>query len=408
MRRSDKPYRFRQCKGRAISVEFSFIPGKRISTGCYDMPSAVLWAEEYLRNAGVVQKTIPTLSVFARDFFVRTDPQSFQARQKAFGHEYSWRYYRDKQGHLDNYILPAFGGYLVTALTMRMIEDFIVGVGRKNGKALANDTKNKILVSFRFIMEDVKRCGYRSDNPAEEVRMLADNSEERDVLRPDELAVLFPPDPDKRIEIWGSTMWALYFSIFYDTGMRPGEIAALRVCDIWKTKNGIAVGTDRGVDTQERRVVSRVKTSGNGLPNRGGLLYWDTAEILIRHIEEKGLHGEDLLFTTSKVGVLTTATSLKHFKTVLSRNGIELRKGLVQYSMRHSYETYRRGDMPDEILAASMGHTRLRNDYDHQTVPDLLRRLDGSRDAFFENRERLGRADADIIPFEEAIRKGRR
>ena len=64
--------------------------------------------------------------------------------------------------------------------------------------------------------------------------------------------------------------------------------------------------------------------------------------------------------------------------------------------------------MPDEILAASMGHTRLRNDYDHQTVPDLLRRLDGSRDAFFENRERLGRADADIIPFEEAIRKGRR
>ena len=382
------------------------MPGKRISTGCYDLPSAVRWAEEYLRTEGFITEKIPTLREFAKDFFKRSDPDSFRARQAAFGRDYPERYYRDKQAHVDNYIIPAFGDYIVTSISMAMIENFLVSLKGKGKGKLANDTKNKILVSFRFLMEDVKRKGYRSDNPADEVRMFRENNKPRDVLRPDELAVLFPPDPDKRIEVWGGLMWACYFSIFYDTGMRPGEIAALRVCDIYQTPNGLAVGTERGVNSQTRSINERVKTTGNGLPNRGGLLYWDTAEILVKYIELNNLHGEDLLFKGKRLRVLTTATSLKHFKTVLQKHGIEVRENLVQYSIRHTYETDRRGDMPDEVLAASMGHTKLRNDYDHQKVPDLIRRLDSSRAAFFESRRRGDSPDSSgIIPLEEAIRK---
>ena len=38
-RSTDRPYKFRACSGRPISVEFDFMPGKRVSTGCYDMPA---------------------------------------------------------------------------------------------------------------------------------------------------------------------------------------------------------------------------------------------------------------------------------------------------------------------------------------------------------------------------------
>ena len=85
-------------------------------------------------------------------------------------------------------------------------------------------------------------------------------------------------------------------------------------------------------------------------------------------------------------------TSNKHFKCVLKKLGL-YHEGLVQYCLRHTYTTERRGDMPDELLAISMGHTKLRKDYDHQKAQDLIRRLDAERDAFFENRDRLGKDD---------------
>ena len=403
MRRSDKPYKFRNCKGRAISVEFRFMPGKRLSTGCYDMPSAVLWAEQYLQNNGMPSKAIPTLSEIGKDFFTKEGKGSYRERMEALGYEYPDSYYTQKQAYLDNHILPVFGRHLVTAINTMAIEEFIINKKGTKGQPLANDTKNKILVTFRTIMEEVKRLGYRPDNPAAEARMMAKKSEEREPLYQYELERLFPPSPAERIKIWGNAMWAVYFSIFYDTGMRPGEIAALRVCDIYKTKNGLAVGTDRTINTKERKEKKRVKTTGKGIAERVGLLYWDTAELLIDYIENNDLHGDDLLFHSKKLGILTTPTSLKHFKSVLKKEGL-MRDGLVQYSIRHSYETDRRGDMPDEILAISMGHTKLRNDYDHQKAKDLIRRLDKARTAFFENRNR-SKEESDIVSLGEAEKK---
>ena len=60
-----------------------FNPGKRISTGCYDMPSAVLWAEKYLRDMGMVSDAdVPLFRDFAKDFYnaARCWPSSLLAR----------------------------------------------------------------------------------------------------------------------------------------------------------------------------------------------------------------------------------------------------------------------------------------------------------------------------------------
>lgn len=60
--------------------------------------------------------------------------------------------------------------------------------------------------------------------------------------------------------------------------------------------------------------------------------------------------------------------------------------------------------MPDSILAVSMGHTKLRDDYDHRTEKDMIRLLDRNRDSFFENRGRRD-ADADVVPLDGAKKK---
>ena len=407
MRRSEKPYRFRQSKGRAISVEFTFQPGKRISTGCYDIPSAVLWAEDYLLRMGrPLPGSIPLFRDMASGFFLRTDEGSFRERERSLGREFTESHYKREDARVRNYLIPAFGSFLVSAITRPMIEAWAVSMRGKGGRELASDTRNKNLTALRLILDDAVRRGFIDRNPAVDVRITVHNKE-REALPQEAVRTLFPEDPGERIRIWESEMWAVYFSIAYDTGWRPGEIAALRVCDIWQTPKGLCVGTTREVSKDEHRIVERVKTTGKGYSKRPGLLYYDTASLLVSYIEKNGLHGEDLLFRAPrrKDGLLMPETSNKHFKKVLEKYGF-YHEGIVQYCCRHTYTTQRRGDMPDEVLAISMGHTKLRDDYDHQKMQDLIRRLDAARDSFFENRRRL-EEEPDILPFEEARKKNK-
>ena len=407
MRRS-RPYRFRHPKGRCIQVEFDFMPGKRISTGTDDPAEAVLFAEDYLDSEGreMDRRGVPTLSEFARGIFLRSGRGSIRDMDRLYKRNYSEKHYREKQARVDRYILPEFGSYLVTAILTRSIEAWLpYVVSADTGRPLADDTKNKLLVAFRDVMEEVRRSGYRDDNPARDVRLIRAEGEARKPLPKHVMALLFPPDIDERVRVWGSEMWALYFSVFYDTGMRPGEIAALRVCDVYRTPRGLAVGTLREVSNVERRIVERVKTTDKGMRKRPGLLYDDTAALLVRYVVGKGLRGEDLLFTAPRCreGLIFDDTSNKHLKDTLRRLGV-YEEGMVQYCLRHNYETDRRGDMPDSLLALSMGHTRLRDDYDHQQTVDMIRRLDDERDSFFANRSRDGRNDA-IVPLSELMER---
>ena len=403
-RLNNRPYKLRQHKKRAIDVEFDFIPGKRISTRCWDMAGAVLFAEDYLRNNGLKRETQITLEDFSKNLFTSKEVGSIYATDRLYNRVYPDSYYKKKQAMLDNYILPTFGKYLITAITARSIEIWLPSIRPIRGSSLSDNTKNKILVVFRDVMKEAKKRGYRDDNPAEEVCMIKERTKERNALPAKALLMLFPSNMEARIKVWGSAMWAVYFSILYDTGMRPGEIAALRVSDVYSTARGLAVGTARSVDSNERLIKNSVKTTHKGRKERGGLLYSDTAELLMRYIEKERLHGDDMLFRSEngKDGILFAETSNKHFKLTLKKLGL-YSPGQVQYCLRHNYTTNRRGDMPDDILALSMGHTKLRDDYDHQNVKDLIRRLDAARDSLFENRERLGKA-GDIVPLEESLK----
>ena len=404
MRRAEnRPYYFKNKKSRpAIEVRFAHIPGRWFSTGTKDMAEAVLFAEARLHDDGLEKpESIPTLRGYCRDFYMKEDSGSFRDRDRKFKKARAPKYYEKAQAMLDNHILPRFGDILVTAISEKAIEEWLPTIKRAtDGKNASDNTKNKILGVFRDVMDAVRRDGYRSDNPAREVESITAESEERQPVPPDQTAVLFPSDPEERIRIWHSDMWACYFSIFYDTGMRPGEIAALRVCDIYLTPSGYAVATKRTANNDLRRIVERVKTAGKGYSERLGLIYDDTAELLLGYIKKHKLSGDSYLFHGPRGAFpLRCETANKHFKSILKEHGF-FEEGMVQYCLRHTYETERRGDMPDDILAISMGHTKLRADYDHRKPEDLIRSIDGRRDSFFASRRRRDCED-DIISIDK-------
>ena len=380
-----KLYKLHQIKGRNIEAVFLHAPGKRISTGTRDMAEAVLFCENHLKQDGIIGSTTPTLAEFAKGFFTRRDYDSVHAREKAFGRDKRAKWYDDKQALLDDYILPRFGGYLVDAITPVAIENWIVAVQGKRHDELSACTKRKILDCFRYVLDDAARKGYTTTNAARVIKPPVERAAERRALTIYEQGVLFPEDTDARIRIWGSSMWALYFSVMYDTGFRPSEVGGLLVGDIYSTPKGQAVYTTHTINAETRRLEERVKTSGKGMESRVGLLSTTTAKLVVLYLEEIEATDERaplfLLERVRKDSYVYNETANKHFKSVCARQQIT---GVTQYTLRHTFATYRRGNMDESSLALAMGHSNgVRNDYDHRTATILIAQLENERARIF-------------------------
>ena len=391
-RASGKPYRFIRRKSRPIEVIFRHIPGKRFSSGTYDMTEAVLFAEAFMENEGFARTSIPLLSAFAKDFFIRSDSGCIKARLDSFGKSREDIWYKENQQRLERYIIPRFGSYKIDSIMAPAIESWIAGLQGIKKEKLSGNYRRKILDTFSYVMDDAVRHGYISDNPLDKVTPITERQViERRALTIYEQKRLFPTSADERIIIWGSVMWATYFSFLYDTGFRPGEISGLRVCDIYTTPNGYGIYTTHSLDNRTHKPKERVKTTGKGMERRVGLLSDISGELANRLIDSDSLTDEDWLFLMDRQDAeswMRLESANKHMKAVLMSQGIST-ENVTQYSLRHTYATYRKGNMDDATLALSMGHSggTIRDDYDHRTASILLAQLEKSRDDIFRKDE---------------------
>lgn len=383
-----KAYKLFFHKERNIEVVFAHIPNKRISSGTRVKAEAIKFAEDFLRADGIYERKVPTLCEFAKNYFKRRDTDSIYSRMTAFGHANREHWYVQMERVLENYILPRFGAYPLGNITPIAIENWIVSYKGRGKECLSGASRNKTLICFRYILDDAVRCGYLSTNPARLIQSPKEETQNRRALTIAEQEKLFPPNPFEREEIWGGMKWACYFSIMYDTGFRPAEVAGLRVKDIYKTPQGFAVFTSHTINGELKKPVERVKTSGKGMENRVGLLS-SVSEALIRlTIAEENIKDEDeylfLIDRADKTSWVFCATANKHMRGVLKRQGIE-QEGLTQYNIRHTFVSYRRGNVNENVLALSMGHKNgVRDDYDHRTASILIRQLEAERAELFK------------------------
>lgn len=374
---------------RYCSVEFDFEPGKKYYVKTYSELEAAKWAEAFIRGEIGMAGNMITFGDFASSFYSKTGRGSFHQTLKARRKEYDEDYFKIRQSYVDNYLIPEFGKRRLDSITPLSIQNFLFSVKSKNGEELSSATIDRLKHILSTILGEALIQGYIKSNPCMDVPAISVRTEnERRALTLKEQLTLFPSDIEERVKIWKDISWAVYFSIMYDTGFRPGEVAGLRVKDVYETPGGLAVCTMQEV--KGTKLVQRVKTTGKGLNRRVGLLYSDTAKLVKMLIAMYDLSGSDLLIAPYRMPkgnaqLLRCDSSNKHFKTICAEHGIE---GVTQYCMRHTYETGRRGDLSDEILAVSMGHTKLRDDYDHRTDIDMIRTLEGAREDLFRVRER--------------------
>ncbi len=399
--KTNKPYRFNVRTGRNIEVIFSIMPNKRISTGTRDMVEAIKFADHYLAMLGQEIEEVPLFKDFAKDFFIREDKESLRYRHKQFRRENREGWYKRNQWYLDKYIMPHFAHFPLNTITQVMIENWMVSMKGLTKKDLSGNSIKKTLQALREILDDAVRYSYIKTNPARGVLIPADIKVfERRPLSLSEQRILFPNDKKERLKVWETILYATYFSVMYDTGFRPAEVQGLRVCDVYTTPQGLGVFTSHTICSEEHKAKNRVKTSGKGMESRVGLLTTVTADLLLKMIKDAHLKDDDYLFLSDRAkkdSWIKGATANKKLRNTCNKYGLE--SDITQYCLRHTYATFRRGNMDEATLALSMGHSggRVRNDYDHRTASILLAQLEKSRDAIFSEDDK----EEEIKPLKE-------
>jgi integrase len=348
--------------------------GKWVSSGCYTRADAIKWAEKQIRRKF---DGTPTLEEFAKDFFTRTDRHSFRALCTRKNRHLSESYYTSMNGRLKNYILPKFGGELITDIKPYEIDDWFVSLPKKNGKRgeeLADDSKNKVLSCLSEIMDEAVRLELTKENPCRKIQEIIARGVPREIFNEEEMAVLFPENDAKAVWVWRSLMWACYFHIMKCTGFRPGEIAGLRRENYYPELKGVF--TTSSVNSGTHKFVNRIKTTGSGKEYKVGLLSDQCCRLLDKYIASLPPE-QDMLFLIHHDYIIAT-TSNKHFVTCVRYAGIDP-AGRTQYCLRHTFQTRIAGEVEKESVEELMGHTRWRQGYDHRDGERRLRQLQGLR-----------------------------
>lgn len=347
-------YRLAQRKGRCVQV--SYDDGKTwVSTGCHTK-------EEAKRKLGLGK--IELFSEYAKDFYMRTDTDSFRYRMEARGRRISNNLLETRQYRVDKILVPYFGKMNISDITAKDIEGWFMRLKQPDGTPYSNQTKNDILTVMRQILDSAMLDGLVQTNEAKKIKSYARRTREMGSISKEELDLLFPEDDEKLIGNFRNNIYiSVYFSIFKDTGFRPSEIVALRYSDI---KEDGTVYTEWMWDFHENELAHRIKTSGKGKNYKVGTLSEQTLRLIKRtkNFRYIFLDNRDA-FDMNNLN--------RYFK--LAVYDVLRRTDLTQYCLRHAFMTNLISKYPKELIMELMGHTTWESCYDDRTPEMIMENL---------------------------------
>jgi len=347
-------YRLTQRKGRCIQI--SYDDGKTwTSTGCHTK-------EEARRKLRLGM--IGIFEVYAKDFYTRTDIDSFRYRSEARGKRLSNNLISSSQYRLDNVIIPYFGRMNISDITARDIEGWFMRLKKPDGTAYSNQTKNSILSEMRQILDNAVLDGLAETNEARKIKCYSRITRQMGSISKKELDLLFPEDDEKLISNFQNNIYrTVYFSIFKDTGFRPSEIMALRYSDI---KEDGTVYTEWIWDFHDKKLDHRIKTSNKGKKYKVGTLSHQTMRLIARTDNKKYI----LLDNKEEYDYQNLN---RYFKNAVYN--VLRRTDLTQYCLRHAFMTNLISKYPKELIMELMGHTQWESCYDDRTPEMIINNL---------------------------------
>lgn len=370
-----KGYRLVYRPGRSYSVVFEG-DRKEYCTGEKSKAGAEFYAERVLAGDIIpsrVKKNYHQFGMYAKDFFRRTTPGSYQWNSRKRDRKYPESHFRDMQDRLDNYIIPKFGSFAIRAIKPKDVEIWFLDLkSYVTGKPLSASYRNKILYTLKVVLDYAVRDEIIPENKIRLVKGITEHDfNRRPAFNERDLKKLFPVEIWKRLKIWGDLKWATYFSIQYDTGFRPSEVCGISKKNFFPGFSGIYTKQA----AVNGKLQHRVKTTGTGLDYKVGILS-ETTKYLVQMLIER-TEGEYLFQSESGMFIFSN-TANKHLRSVAEKNGIDM-SNRTQYCFRHSFNTMMLQQAPSASCRELMGLTESIANYDHRTPDMVLEQMQGVR-----------------------------
>jgi integrase len=135
-----------------------------------------------------------------------------------------------RNGMNKNYVIPLWGNLPVSKLTAKKIDDGLINLkSAREGKELSGTIKNTILNILDDVFTLAAEDGKIKYNPVQNImRFSRELTHARDAIPKNEMDMLFPSSHDDLIRIWGRQIYVTAYLVLRDTGLRPGELRALK------------------------------------------------------------------------------------------------------------------------------------------------------------------------------------
>jgi integrase len=269
--------------------------------------------------------------------------------------------------HKITLIISQWGERSLTSLTMEEIGNFLF-VQEKSGT-----WKRHFITVLREIYAEAPWYGVNIPMPI--LPKFAKNSKKADVFTTEELKKLFSPDNFVSQELY------LLFLCALTGGLRLGEAIALRPKQIISEYKALIV------DGFCRRNGERTKYNKKGTEENSRSRVVPLPEVVLRllqeHIEKNHIGEEDLCFQSSRLigKPISASFAEKVFRHAIENAKIE-RNGrkLVPHSLRFTYVTQVRRELPSEMVMKLVGHTSINMTeyYNKKVLDQTLKNLTGA------------------------------
>jgi integrase len=279
---------------------------------------------------------------------------------------------------MKNYIVPLWGEINPRRLTVRMIDTAMEGIASELTKRpLAGQTRNRILSALselyvHLIEEDVVKI-----NPALNVTRCRSMPEHpRGAVPIAAMKLLFPPDHAGMKKFYISQKYICAFLILRDTGLRPGELVALRWKD-WRPELRF-FPIMRAIESGTRAHEKGTKTGAT----KPAIVTVQAAEEMERLRKKAKPQPEQFIFANYKNIPFDVHRLNWAFRRAVRLAEIG-RGDLTTYWLRHTFNTRALETLPDDVVRRLMGHSTeaMTRRYRDADVDSLIREAEKIRDA---------------------------
>ena len=289
-------------------------------------------------------------------------------------------YVSDYLARVKNHAVPFFDpGLRIKDVTTGLLEDFKkylltrkvtphpnTKTAQEDMHGLSTKTIAEIIQTVAKPLKEAKRLGLISVNPADAMTSLAKRKKPRGILTPEEVRKLFATE-------WRNERTKLANKLAACTGMRAGEIGALRPADIRIVGGKGLVTVSRSYERRQKIVKGTKSEKTRTVCVPPDLI----DELLYIHGQNPHESKEFIFWGTLPDRPMFLRSFIEDLCETMERIGIspeeQKKRNLVFHSWRHFVNATLRGSVPDTILRKVIGHEdeAMTDNYDHVTEEQI-------------------------------------